>query len=91
LIVHYDDAGEIETKRFRLGADGATAPETLRHKNRVVRTIWRETPTLVECPPKGMSVVSLKLGRIKLSGTVTDGALTSDFSVLGDSNSREPE
>jgi hypothetical protein len=29
---------------FCLGADGATAPETLRQQDRVVRTIWRETP-----------------------------------------------
>jgi hypothetical protein len=28
---------------FVFGADGATAPETLRHTDRAVRTIWRET------------------------------------------------
>jgi hypothetical protein len=39
-----DDAGEIAAKvfGFRCGADGATAPETLRQKDCIVRTIWRE-------------------------------------------------
>jgi len=40
-----DDAGEIAMKASSLpcGADGATAPETLRQKDCIVRTIWRET------------------------------------------------
>jgi hypothetical protein len=43
-----DDAGEIATKAVSLhcGADGATAPETLRQKDRIVRTIWREAARL---------------------------------------------
>jgi hypothetical protein len=79
LTVQCDDAGEIEAKTgqnvFVFGADGATAPETLRPKDRVVRTIWRETPKFSKRrPPKGISVIEFRLGRIKLSGTVTDGA-----------------
>lgn len=82
-----DDAGEIETVAFRLGADGATAPETLRPKDRNVRTIWRET---LNCwrPPKGTSAWACP-ARIKLSGTVTDGALGSAYRLPGDSYSRE--
>ena len=43
--IQRDDAGEIEAKThnvFVFDADGATAPETLRHKDRVIRMIWRE-------------------------------------------------
>jgi hypothetical protein len=39
-------AGEIGLT----GAEGATAPETLRHKNRKVTTLWREALTR---PPTG--------------------------------------
>ena len=46
----------VKTLRERSGsqrpdADGATAPETLRHQDRCVRTIWREAPSWR--PPKG--------------------------------------
>jgi len=61
-----DDAGEIATKVFSLlcGADGATAPETLRQKDRIVRTIWRETarPETVEASTEGDSPQPASLG-----------------------------
>ena len=60
---------------FALGADGATAPETLRHKDRDVRTIWRETPPAL-VSTEGDIRFAQRLGRIKLSGTVTEGAPT---------------
>jgi hypothetical protein len=41
-------------------------------KNRVTWTIWRETLE-IECPPKG-NLVACR-GRMKLSGTETDGAV----------------
>jgi hypothetical protein len=52
------------------GAEGATTPETLRHPNRIVRTIWRET---LGCVHRRGSFNRYAV-QAKLSGTVTDGA-----------------
>jgi hypothetical protein len=53
------------------GAEGATAPETLRQKDRVTYSIWKETP-------KGLTPIRFDLDAsadgIILSGTATDGA-----------------
>jgi hypothetical protein len=66
-----DDAGEIAAKAFslRCGADGATAPETLRQKDRFVRTIWREAARFqaIVTPTEGDSPLR-DPQRIKLSG-----------------------
>src|SRR5258707_11847275 len=46
------------------GAEGATAPETLRQTDRATDSIWKETPLRFRASADG----------IILSGTATDGA-----------------
>lgn len=60
---------------FFFDADGATAPETLRHQDRIVRTIWRETLSCVH--RRGYLAAFRRAVGSSSQVPVTDGALIS--------------
>jgi hypothetical protein len=55
------DAGEIGLVR-ELGAEGATAPETLRQKDRAVEDDLESDTN--RCPPKGTSVAATEISQV---------------------------
>jgi hypothetical protein len=84
--VRQSRAGETGTilLMVRAGADGATAPETLRHQGPRCWTIWREA--LGRAHRRGHSHGAARKAwrvRVKLSGTATDGARLIGFKPIG--------
>jgi len=74
--VHSDDAGEIEVFKS-LDADGATAPETLRHQEPCRQDNLERGGSVTTRPGTSTEgdVRPQCARRTKLSGTKTDGAL----------------